>query len=246
MLLYILVFTLLGSILSLLGGVFLLFKKNLTEKISHFLISFAAGVLLGTAFFDLLPEALGESDPRIVFGFVVGGFLFFFIMERFIHWAHHHPHEFQEPVKPTVPLIMFGDSIHNFIDGIAIAATFLVDIKLGIITSLAVAAHEIPQEIGDFAVMLKRGIKPRRVLLFNFFSALTAIIGALITYVFGNQVKDLLPFFIAVTAGFFLYISATDLVPEIHEKNRTGFALFETALLVLGVITVYLLVSILE
>ena len=243
---YILLFTFIGSILSLVGGIFLLWKRSLTERISHLLVSFAAGVLLGTAFFDLMPEAIADSKAESVFIFTMIGFLSFFIMERFIHWAHHHPYEYKEDIKPTVPLIMFGDSIHNFIDGVAIAATFLVDIRLGIITSFAVAAHEIPQEIGDFAVMLKRGLKPKKVLLFNCFSALTAMAGAILTYIFGTNIKEFLPFFISITAGFFLYISATDLVPEIHEKNRTGFALFETALLILGVVTVLFLVGLLE
>lgn len=242
---YILLFTLIGSVLSLSGGIFLLWKRSLTEKVSHLLISFAAGTLLGTAFFDLMPEALADSSPDQVLKFVLGGFLFFFLLERFIHWMHHHPHKYPEE-KPTVALIMFGDSIHNFIDGVAIAATFLVSVPLGIITSLAVAAHEIPQEIGDFAVMLKRGFKPKRVLLFNFFSALTAIFGAILTFYLGDQIKNYLFIFISITAGFFMYISASDLIPEIHEQNKRGFAFFETAMLFLGAAIIFILVSLLE
>ena len=243
-LLYIIIFTFIGSVASLIGGVFLLFNRNLVGKISHLLMSYAAGTLLGTAFFDLIPEALGDAKPLIVMFFTLIGFLSFFILARFIHWIHHHPHEPNE--KPTVALITFGDSVHNLIDGVAIAASFLVSIPLGIITSFAVAAHEIPQEIGDFAVMLKRGLSPKRVLAFNFFSALTALVGALMAFYFANTAKVLLPVFISITAGFFLYISASDLIPEIHENNKRGFALLETIMIILGVVSIYILIALLE
>lgn len=241
---HIIVFTLMGSVVSLIGGIFLLFNKSWVEKISHLLMSFAAGTLLGTAFFDLLPEALGESDPTVVMVFALFGFLFFFVLERFIHWMHNHPHEIDE--KPTVALIMFGDSVHNFIDGVAIAATFLTNIPLGIVTALAVGAHEIPQEIGDFAVMLKRGMSSKKVLSFNFASALVSIAGAILTFYFGSLLKGFLPIFISITAGFFIYISASDLIPEIHEKNKRGFAFLETLMLLLGVISIYVLIALLE
>lgn len=242
----ILLFTFIGSILSLVGGVFLLFKRGIVEKASHLLISFAAGTLLGTAFLDLFPEAIEESSPENVFILALSGFLFFFILERFIHWMHHHPHEYKGEEKPTVALINFGDSIHNFIDGVAIAATFMVSIPLGVVTAFAVGAHEIPQEIGDFAVMLKRGISAKKVLFFNFLSALSSILGAVLTYYFGGRVQDMVYIFISLTAGFFLYISASDLIPEIHENNRRSFAFMETFMIILGVVSIYVLVSLLE
>ncbi len=240
----IIVFTIIGSVASLIGGIFLLFNKKLVEKVSHLLISFAAGTLLGTAFFDLIPEALEESTPDVVMVSTLFGFLFFFILERFIHWIHHHPHA--EGEKPTIALITFGDSVHNFIDGVAIAATFLANMPLGIVTALAVGAHEIPQEIGDFAVMLKKGLSSKKVLGFNVASAMVSLLGAILTFYFSSALEGFLPVFISVTAGFFIYISASDLIPEIHEKNKRGFALFETLMIVLGVITVYVLISLLE
>jgi len=240
----IIIFTLIGSVASLVGGIFLLFNKKLVEKVSHLFISFAAGTLLGTAFFDLIPEALSDSTPNVVMISTLFGFLFFFILERFIHWIHHHPHE--EGEKPTVALITFGDSVHNFIDGVAIAATFLANMPLGIVTALAVGAHEIPQEIGDFAIMLKKGLSSKKVLGFNVASALISLVGAILTFYFSGLVKGFLPIFISITAGFFIYISASDLIPEIHEKNKRGFALFETSMILLGVVTVYVLISLLE
>lgn len=240
----IIIFTLIGSIASLIGGIFLLFNRKLVEKVSHLLMSFAAGTLLGTAFFDLIPESLDEGEPIKVMFFVLFGFIFFFVLARFIHWIHHHPHEPNE--KPTVALITFGDSVHNFIDGVAIAATFLVNAPLGVVTALAVGAHEIPQEIGDFAVMLKRGVSSKKVLLFNVGSALVSLAGALITFYFSSVIKDLLYVFIAITAGFFIYISASDLIPEIHENNKTGFALLETLMIILGIISIYVMITLLE
>lgn len=243
----ILIFTFLGSILSLCGGIILLFKRGIVDSASHLLISFAAGTLLGTAFLDLLPEAIEESSaPEQVFMYCLGGFLFFFVLERFLHWMHHHPHEHVAGEKPTVALINFGDSIHNFIDGVAIAATFLVSIPLGVVTAIAVGAHEIPQEIGDFAVMLKRGVSPKKVLFFNFLSTAASLFGALLTYYLGSKIQEPLYIFVAITAGFFMYISASDLIPEIHENNRRSFAFLETLMLLIGVASIYLLVSLLE
>ena len=248
---YIILFTLIGSVFSLIGGIILLYREKIALKFSHFLAAFAAGTLLGTVFFDLLPESLEEkehsgSDINIFF-WVLFGILGFFLLERFIHWFHHHQHEYEdEPVKPTVPLIIIGDSVHNFIDGVVIAATFLVSIPLGIVTTLAVAAHEIPQEIGDFGILLHKGLKRKKVLLVNILSALAAVIGALITFWIGEQIETSIPMLLAITAGFFIYIAASDLIPEIHHENRKGFAAIETSLMFLGVATIYIFITLLE
>ncbi len=251
---YIIIFTLIGSVFSLTGGVILLYKEKLALKFSHFLAAFAAGTLLGTVFFDLLPEAVHESENLEksgtevnIFLWTLLGILGFFLLERFIHWFHHHQHEYEdEPVKPTVPLIIIGDSVHNFIDGVIIAATFLVSIPLGIVTTLAVAAHEIPQEIGDFGILLHKGLKRKKVLLVNILSALTAVAGALITFWIGEKVETSIPILLAITAGFFIYIAASDLIPEIHHENRKGFAVIETFLMFLGVATIYIFITLLE
>lgn len=255
-LIYILFFTLVGSVFSLIGGVFLLLKEKKVLKYSHFLAAFAAGTLLGTVFFDLLPEAIEEGKHVVekglsgeinIFFWVLFGILGFFLLERFVHWFHHHQHAYDDEfVKPTVPLIVLGDSVHNFIDGIAIGATFLVSIPLGIITSLAVAAHEIPQEIGDFGILLHKGMKRKKVLLVNFFSALTAVIGALISFWLGERIEASLPILLAITAGFFIYIAASDLIPEIHHENRKGFAVIETTLMFLGVATIWVFINLLQ
>lgn len=252
---YIILFTLIGSVFSLIGGVFLLLNEKKTLKYSHFLAAFAAGTLLGTVFFDLFPEAIEEAEhiaeefgvETNIFLWALLGILGFFLLERFVHWFHHHQHEYgEEKVKPTIPLIIAGDSVHNFIDGVVIAATFLVSIPLGIVTALAVAAHEIPQEIGDFGILLHKGLRRKKVLFVNIFSALTAIAGALISFWVGERIETSIPILLAVTAGFFIYIAASDLIPEIHHENRRGFAAIETALMFLGVGTIWVFITLLE
>jgi len=247
---YILLFTFFGSIAALIGGVILLSYEKLALKISHFLASFAAGTLLGAAFFDLLPEALveGEESGVDILLWSLIGILLFFLMERFIHWFHHHEdyHQHQKENQSTVPLIIIGDTFHNFIDGVIIAATFLVSIPLGIATSLAVAAHEIPQEIGDFGLLLHKGFSKRKIIIVNVVSASVAFIGAIITYLLGDIVETYIPILLALTAGFFIYIATSDLIPEIHHEKRKGFAVIESALLMVGIITIWLSVLFLE
>lgn len=243
---YILLFTLIGSVVSLIGGVLLLIKEKFTLKISHFLSAFAAGVLLGTAFFDLLPESFEQMEDSSLFPWVLLGILFFFIIERFIH--HHDHDQSHKPGerKVIVPLIVIGDTMHNFADGVAIAATFLISIPLGIVTSLAVAAHEIPQEIGDFGLMLSKGMKRSKVLWINIFSSLAAMVGALLTYAFHDAVEAYVPAILALTAGFFIYIAVANLIPEIHSRENKKKAFWETMMLFIGVLVIYLAITFLE
>ncbi len=221
----------------------LLFKEKLALRVSHYLASFAAGTLLGTAFFDLLPEAQEESNGVDIFSWTLGGIIIFFLLERFIQWFHHHHEHSERQKRSAIWLINLGDSIHNFIDGVAIAATFLTNIPLGIVTTIAVASHEIPQEIGDFGILLHRGYSKRKVILSNILSAVAALAGAILTYRLGDRVEQWLPVFLSVTAGFFIYIAASDLIPEIHNEEKKVVALIETVLLLLGILTIFLAVS---
>lgn len=244
---YILVFTFIGSIVALAGGLILLARERLALKISHFLASFAAGVLLGAAFFDLLPEASHEGEKLgiNIFFWTLVGILIFFLLERAIHWFHHHEehHQDHKEVKTTVPLIVIGDTMHNFIDGVVIAATFMVSAPIGIVTALSVFAHELPQEIGDFGLLLHKGLKRRRIIVVNVLSAAVAFAGALLTYSLGNVLEPHLPKLLALTAGFFIYIASSDLIPEIHHEKRRKHALLETGLLLLGVFVIWLSVT---
>ena len=251
---YILLFVFLGSIGSLIGGLVLLSYKSFALKISHLLASFAAGVLLGSAFFDLLPEAVHEAEETDinVFFWTLAGIILFFLIERFIHWFHHHEeyhdheHHAAHESKSTIPLIIIGDTVHNFIDGVVIAATFMISIPLGISTTLAVMAHEIPQEIGDFGLMLHKGLSRAKVIWVNILSALASFVGALIIYFLGESITMYMPIFLALTAGFFIYIATSDLIPEIHHEKRKGFAVLESFLLIAGIALIFFSVTMLE
>ncbi len=252
---YVVIFTILGSIFSLIGGILLLSRQKLAHRLTHLLAAFAAGVLLGSAFLDLLPEALHEAEElqskigytqNFIFLSSLLGITLFFLLERFIHWFHHHQRPHKEVAKPTVALVVLGDSVHNLIDGMVIAATFIASIPLGIVTTIAVAAHEIPQEIGDFAILLHEGVNRKKVLMLNFISALAALLGAFLVLLIGEFVKNLIPFALSLTAGFFIYIAAADIIPDIHQENRKGFALLETFLLLLGIGVVGLSISFLN
>jgi zinc and cadmium transporter len=244
---YILVFSSLGSVISLIGGALLLSRKEFAHEFSHLLAPFAAGTLLGTAFLDLLPEAMENSSGKQPFAFALGGLLAFFLLERFVRWFHHHhEHDDQPHDTATVPLIVFGDSLHNLIDGIVIGGTFLVGIPMGMVTTLAIAAHEIPQEIGDFGLLLNRGLSRGRVLTYNLLSALMTVVGAVLAWALGHRIANALPVFLGCAAGFFIYIAASDIIPEIHRQHRTRFAIIETLLLLAGVGVVTFTVSILH
>ncbi|MBI2019690.1 ZIP family metal transporter [Candidatus Daviesbacteria bacterium] len=242
---YILLFSFIGSIVSLIGGMLLLIRQKFAVKISHYLSSFAAGALLGTAFFDLLPEAAeaatGESD---IFLWAIIGLLAFFLLERFIH--HHDQGSHPADQKAVVPLIVVGDTVHNFIDGVAIAAAFLINIPLGIITALAVAVHEIPQEIGDFGLLVHKGVSGKKIILINFFSAAAAMFGAILTYFVKDSIEGLLPIVLSLTAGFFIYIAVANLIPEIHNNENKKIAFWETFILLLGVGAVWGMITLLE
>ncbi|MBI3109480.1 ZIP family metal transporter [Candidatus Daviesbacteria bacterium] len=242
---YILLFTLISSVISLIGGALLLIREKFALKISHYLTAFAAGALLATAFFDLLPESMEMEGEVNIFLWTLLGILAFFLLERFIH--HHHSHgKNMEEKKAVVPLVILGDTMHNFTDGVAIAATFLISVPLGIVTALAVAAHEIPQEIGDFGLMLNRGMKRGKVLLINLYSSLAAMAGAILTYVYKDRLEGFLPLILSVTAGFFIYIALANLIPEIHNRENQKIAFWETVMLFVGVLVMYFAISALE
>ena len=239
---YILLATLLGSILSLVGGLFLLSKKKFSEELSTKLVSFSAGVLLATAFTDLFPEALHEAGENDIFMPALAAIVLFFFLERFLFWFHHHHHT--HGMKPSLMLIVVGDTVHNFIDGVAIAASFLVSIPLGITTTIAVIAHEVPQEIADFSLFISQGISKKRTILINLISATAAVVGAIITYYFSEQIEGSLYAIIAFTAGMFTYIAAADLIPELHKDFHKQRNWPQTLYFVGGIAIVIILGSI--
>src|SRR4030042_4817244 len=240
---YIIIFTSIGSISSLIGSYLLLFKQHLTQAFCTKLISFAAGALLATAFLDLLPEASDLAVDKNIFIPALLGFVSFFFAERYIRLFHfHHGHG----DKPSTFLVIFGDGIHNFIDGVTIAAAFMTSIPLGITASFAVAAHEIPQEIADMGVLLANGLSKMKALILNSLSALTAFAGALTAFFIISFINQYLYFFLAVAAGHFIYIAASDLIPEIHEDLQQKRGLETAIIFILGILAVYLFTILFE
>lgn len=248
---YTMAFTFIGSIVSL-GGSFILLKKKLWEgENSVHLLAFAAGVLLATAFLDLFPEALTESsnDPNIFIAALVGLVLFFFLERLFVSF---HPHAKAEQEledsrrKSTVSLIIFGDGFHNFIDGFVIATSFLVSIPLGITTAFAVAAHEIPQEISDFTILLRSNLGAKKAIIFNILSGLVAIAGALVALLIADTIKPYLGLVLAFTAGMFIYISASNIIPELQHIYLKERKWHQAIYFVVGILVVFLTIQILH
>lgn len=208
----------------------------MTESFSAYLVSFAAGVLLAFAFLDLLPEAQEAAGELNFLIPALLGFIAFFLLERYLRLFHHH-HGHGE--KTPTALVLIGDGVHNFVDGVAITASFLTSIPLGIVTSLAVAAHEIPQEIADMGILLANGLPKAKALFYNFLSALTALLGALLAYYFADIIEGNLYIFLSLTAGFFIYISASDLIPSLHEQDLKDKSYQYILVFLLGVVLVF-------
>lgn len=235
-----------GSVLSLLGGIALIGLKKRRRQALLLTMPFGAGALLAAAFFDLLPEALTGSDVRSLLLYCLGGFLTFFLLERLAGWFHaHHEHDGEREIAQQRWLVMAGDLIHNIIDGIAIGVAFLVSIPTGIIATLAVAAHEIPKELGTFAILLSKGWRGRIVVFANLVTTIGTIIAATIVYSVGSDMQTVVPPLLAITSGFFIYIAASDIIPDIHERPQKEGTV-QAGMLLVGVIVVGGLINVLH
>lgn len=236
--LVIIFFSLIGGVFSLIGGIIMLSHKRMAKLLAAYATPFAAGALLAAVFMDLLKEGLEASSADTVLLAILVGLVMFFFAERFLRWFHHH-HQHGKKSDPTTSLIVIGDTIHNALDGIAIAAAFLISVPTGVVTTFAVAAHEIPQEVGDFGLLLSKGMSRTKILLVNIVSALATTLMAVITFTLGSQDRLPLGWLIGLSAGFLLYIATSDIIPEIHEKAKTK-RLFELQplLLIVGVVIV--------
>lgn len=220
LLLLILLATTINGLMAFVGALTLVLQSRTFKRLLNYLVAFSAGTLFAGALFHLAAEAIDEIGIQPAFYLVTVGFCFFFVLERYLWW--HHCHEGECEVHPVSSLVLVGDGIHNFVDGAIIAASFLIDIKLGLVTTLLILLHEIPQELGDFAILIYAGISKKKALLYNFLSQITSVLGGLAAYFFANIV-DWSVFLLAFAAGGFLYISASDLVPELHrDPDRTN------------------------
>jgi zinc and cadmium transporter len=224
------------SLLALVGVSFLALKEKFLKKILLLFVSFSAGALFGGAFLHLLPEIIEKNGftTRISI-YVLLGIVFSFFIEKIVHWRHCHLPISKEHIHPASIMSLMGDAVHNFIDGIVIAGAYLVSIPLGMTTTLAVILHEIPQEIGDFGVLLYGGFSKKKALLLNFLTALTSILGAILALVLSRHIPNISNFIIPFAAGSFIYIAGSDLIPELHKECKVSKSLLELLLFILGI-----------
>jgi zinc and cadmium transporter len=225
------------SLISFIGAFMLSLREELVRKYIFLFISLAVGALLGDALIHLIPESL-EASTNITRTsvLIIAGILFFFILEKFLHWHHHGEDKEESHIHPVGKLVLFSDGIHNFLDGIIIAASFLVSTPVGLATTLAVILHEIPQEIGDFAVLLHSGYTKSRALWLNFLSALSAILGAIFLFSIGNLAEISSFYFVPIAAGGFIYIAVADLIPELHKTKELKYSVLQILAVMAGVL----------
>jgi zinc and cadmium transporter len=246
------------SAISLVGVLLLSLKAAQVQRISMFLIALAAGALLGDAFLHLIPEAFEEAaDSRIVALAVLGGIVIVMLFERFLWWHHdHHERDSLEVhdaegrdtaakeharIEPVGRIVLLSDGLHNFLDGVGIAASFLVSTEIGVATMLAIVFHEIPQEIGDFGVLLHSGYSRGKALMMNVFSALSAVGGAGLVLLLGTVTEDFLHLLLPIAAGSFIYIALTDLIPELHRRRGDSRFVAELFTMIAGIGLMYAL-----
>ena len=232
--------------LSLLGGLggllvasgVLLISDSTRAQLVPLLVSYAVGALLGVAMLGVLPEALDKLPPLHVFATLLGGILLFFVLEKLVLWRHCHTHDCEVHDGSVVPVLV-GDSIHNFIDGAAIGMAVLTSIPLGVSTALAVGAHEIPQEVGDFAILLHAGYSRRRALIVNVLSGLSSALGAFVAWLAFGWLPRALPYFLALAAASFLYVAMADLIPGLHRGRTDASSLRQIIFIAAGVATAF-------
>lgn len=236
----VLTFSLLGGVFSLIGGLLLLSSKKTASKLATYATPFAAGALLAAVFLDLLKEGIHEADSDQVLWAALIGVLVFFLAEYFLRWFHHHHDHTSEDRSRPVSMIIIGDTTHNILDGVAIASAFLISVPTGIITTIAVAAHEIPQEIGDMGLLLSRGLSRLKVVWVSIVSALATTVAALGTFALGSTDRLPIGVMLGLSAGFLLYIATSDIIPSIHEQAHRRRLNWQPILLLLGVAVVAL------
>ncbi|NGZ94998.1 MAG: ZIP zinc transporter [Nitrospira sp. WS110] len=239
---WILAFALLGSVGAIIGAAaFLLLPKGMRDRTVPFLVSYATGTLLGAALLGLLPQAIEQGGLQASLGSVLAGLIVFFSLERLMIWRHCHHGGSCEVHGAAGPLILLGDALHNFVDGIVITAAFLSSIPLGIATGIAVIAHEVPQEVGDFAVLLDNGYSREGALKWNLISGSTTIPGALLGYLALEESSKLIGPILALSAASFLYIGLADLIPGLHRRIGSESGIAQFLLLLVGVGTIVVL-----
>jgi zinc and cadmium transporter len=232
---YTLVSVILVSAVSLIGIFSLSLNRDRLQKILLFLVSFAVGGLFGDAFIHLLPQTFKELGANLTTSlYIVVGILIFFVLEKFIRWRHCHIPTSEKHPHPVVTMNLIGDGVHNLIDGMLIGASYIVSVPIGIATTLAVIFHEIPQEIGDFGVLIHGGLSVKKALFFNYLSAIFAVVGALISLIIGQKISGYALSLLPITAGGFIYIAGSDLIPELQHEVKVSNSILQFFSIILG------------
>lgn len=236
-----LISVLIVSLISLVGIFTFSIKQQRLNKILNYLISFAVGALIGDVFIHILPELSEKGFTPEISIYILFGIIFTFIIEKIVHF-HHSNQSSTSKYKPYAITSLYGDSIHNLVDGIIIGASYMVGFSLGIATTIAVILHEIPTEVGHFGVLLKGGFKRNTALFMNFLSALTSFVGVLLALLLSSKVQSMSLFLLSFTAGNFIYIAGADLIPELHKEVGIKRSIIQFLYLLLGIIIMYTLI----
>lgn len=237
---WIIIFSMFGSVLSVAGaGSLLLFPGWIRRLVVPALVSYATGALLGAAFLGIIPASLEEAGTEGVMATILAGIVVFFVLEKLVLWRHCHKEECEIHGRAG-PLILIGDAFHNFVDGIVIAAAFLTSVSLGITAAVAVIVHEMPQEVGDFGILLDSGYERSKAFALNTTSSVATLPGALAAYFWLEEAHSLTPYILALSAASFIYIAAADLIPELHRQRAIGTSVRQFVLLVAGIGTIAL------
>ncbi len=239
----IVLFSILGSVGAIItASIFLKIKEETQKKLIPCLISYATGTLLAAALLGMIAQAISKSDPIKILSFVLGGIVLFFLLEKTIIWRHCH-HKDCKVHGTAGTILLIGDAVHNFIDGVVIAAGFLISIQTGIVVGLSVIAHEIPQEVGDFAILLDSGYSKKKAFLYNLSSSLTTIPAAIMGYYILEKVNSIIPLFLAISAASFLYIALSDLTPGLHNRSSAIASVRQILLILAGIGTIVLILN---
>jgi zinc and cadmium transporter len=244
--LWIILFSILGSIVAVAtAGGFVFLGKRYQEALIPILISFATGVLLTVAFLGLIPEAVEEvGEPHIIMPYILGGIIFFFIMEKIVIWRNCRDKTCDVHSHASGPIILMGDALHNLTDGIVIAAAFLSEFYIGIVAGLTIIFHELAHETGDFGILLHSGYTKKKAFIYNIISSSTTIPASIISYFILGPIEGAVPFFLAISAASFIYIALSDLTPDLHQHTDFKYIIRQLAIMLLGIVVMMLLLSI--
>ena len=246
MLIWIILFSILGSVGAIsIAAIFVFLGDNIQKTLIPILIAFATGVLLTVAFLGLIPEAIeGVGDPHLIMPFILGGILFFFIMEKIVIWRNCRDKTCEVHSHASGPIILMGDSLHNLTDGIVIAAAFLTGFNIGLVAGLTIIIHELSHETADFGILLHSGYSKKKAFMYNIISSSTTIPASIVSYFILDSIESAVPFLLAISAASFIYIALSDLTPDLHQHTDFKYIVRQLTIIIIGIVLMALILSI--